>query len=174
MAYFSIAFKETLELEGGYVNDKYDKGGETMYGITSRVARANGYSGPMDKIPQIVAEDIYHKNYWKPLKLDEFPQEVANKVFDTAVNCGAGTAGKLFQKAINLMNYDKYIKKDIHLKEDGKVGPATISAFRKIKHKYHYVLIKILTHEQYHRYKSIVEKNPVQFRFFMGWVGRRT
>ena len=31
-----------IEVEGGYSNDRSDSGGETKYGITVAVARANG------------------------------------------------------------------------------------------------------------------------------------
>jgi lysozyme family protein len=34
MALFEIAFAMVLEHEGGYVNDPYDPGGETIYGIS--------------------------------------------------------------------------------------------------------------------------------------------
>ena len=32
-----------IEIEGGYVNDPNDSGGETNYGVTEKVARDNGY-----------------------------------------------------------------------------------------------------------------------------------
>ena len=47
-----------LRAEGGYVNDPQDKGGETNYGITVAVARANGYTGPMRDLTVAVARDI--------------------------------------------------------------------------------------------------------------------
>ena len=33
---FKIAFKEIIGVEGGYVNNPNDKGGETKYGISKR------------------------------------------------------------------------------------------------------------------------------------------
>src|SRR5690625_1688136 len=36
---------DIIRVEGAYSNNPADKGGETMYGITVSVARANGYSG---------------------------------------------------------------------------------------------------------------------------------
>ena len=38
---------DLIKREGGYVNNPNDKGGETCWGITVAVARANGYAGPM-------------------------------------------------------------------------------------------------------------------------------
>ena len=54
---------EIIRVEGGYSNDKNDAGGETMYGITVAVARANGYAGNMKDMPRKVAYDIYYNQY---------------------------------------------------------------------------------------------------------------
>ena len=40
MASFDDAFDLLIGNEGGYVNNPADPGGETMFGITARVARA--------------------------------------------------------------------------------------------------------------------------------------
>src|SRR5690625_2900639 len=50
---------DTIRVEGAYSNNPADKGGETMYGITVSVARANGYSGPMANMPRAVDERSY-------------------------------------------------------------------------------------------------------------------
>ena len=50
-------------MEGGYVNDPKDPGGETNHGITVAVARDFGYAGPMKAMPQDVAANIYVTNY---------------------------------------------------------------------------------------------------------------
>ena len=55
---------EIIRVEGGYVNDPRDSGGETNFGITVAVARANGYNGRMDCMPRDVAFDIYSAKYW--------------------------------------------------------------------------------------------------------------
>jgi lysozyme family protein len=49
--------------EGGYSNNPNDSGGETMWGVTDRVARANGYAGPMKDMPREVAKNIYFASY---------------------------------------------------------------------------------------------------------------
>ena len=55
--------KDIIKVEGGYTNDPSDSGGETCWGITIAVARANGYAGAMKDMPQQVAYDIYYKQY---------------------------------------------------------------------------------------------------------------
>ena len=56
---FDEAFDRLLGHEGGYVNDPRDPGGETMWGITKRVALVNGYTGPMREMTQAQAKAIY-------------------------------------------------------------------------------------------------------------------
>jgi hypothetical protein len=53
----------TIALEGGYVNHPADPGGETNMGITKKVARQNGYVGPMRTLPREIAEGIYYDDY---------------------------------------------------------------------------------------------------------------
>src|SRR3546814_7062088 len=55
---------ELLRREGGYVDDPRDAGGETHWGITIEVARADGYSGPMRDLPRERAKAIYRQRYW--------------------------------------------------------------------------------------------------------------
>lgn len=56
-----LMVEKVLKSEGGYVNNPKDKGGETKYGITVAVARANGYKGNMRNLPKQTAIDIYKK-----------------------------------------------------------------------------------------------------------------
>ena len=48
---FERAFEKLLGHEGGFVDHPKDPGGATRYGITQRVARANGYVGDMRNFP---------------------------------------------------------------------------------------------------------------------------
>lgn len=60
-----------LVLEGGYVDDPADSGGATNFGITERVARANGYTGHMRDLPRSKAAHIYAEKYWRSVHGDE-------------------------------------------------------------------------------------------------------
>lgn len=111
---FDEAFVELLGHEGGYSNNPLDPGGETMWGITLKVARANGYLGPMKDMPVEVAKAIYRKLYWDTIKAEQLPLAVRYAVFDAAVNSGPEQAIKWLQRAVGVQ-------------ADGKLGPITLA-----------------------------------------------
>lgn len=113
------SIKHLLGNEGGYSNNPADPGGETMYGVTLRVARAYGYTGTMKDLPWRTAMDIYTKNYWAPIKADQLPDALRFHVFDAAVNSGPGQAVKWIQRAAGIT-------------QDGLIGPQTISAASRV------------------------------------------
>src|SRR3972149_8205021 len=107
---FPSALRNTVGMEGRYSNNLNDSGGETMFGITSRVARANGYAGAMDQMPIDTARMIYKSQYWDLLKLDNIvslSERVADELFDTAVNCGVGVAGGIFPGILDVVNFKR-------------------------------------------------------------------
>ena len=102
MADFKKALMETLKLEGGYSDHRKDPGGKTNFGITEKTARVWGYKGAMKNLTLKEAGGIYKKLYWDKIKGDYLTsQEVAQEVFDTAVNCGVSRASVFLQKAYN-------------------------------------------------------------------------
>jgi lysozyme family protein len=114
---FDQAFERLLGHEGGYSNNPADPGGETMWGVTKVVARANGYTGPMRDLPAAVAKDIYRRTYWAPVRADELPESVRFDVFDAAVNHGVGQSSKWLQRAVGT-------------NPDGVIGAVTVAAAR--------------------------------------------
>lgn len=113
MSNFDRAISRVLAHEGGYVNNPRDPGGETNWGITLNVARANGYTGPMRTMSRDQAVAIYKAAYWDKVKGDQLPFAVAFQVFDAAVNHGVGQAIKFLQRALAVT-------------DDGIIGPMTI------------------------------------------------
>ena len=57
------ALDHLIGLEGDFVDDPADSGGATRYGVTEAVARAEGYRGPMARLPRPTAESIYVRRY---------------------------------------------------------------------------------------------------------------
>jgi lysozyme family protein len=84
-----------LNVEGGYVDDPNDPGGETKYGISKK-------SFPRLDIKNLTIEqalDIYRSVYWQPLALDNLNFALGFVVFDCAILCGAGWAANALKEA---------------------------------------------------------------------------
>ena len=68
---FNKIFEYILSVEGGYSNDKADKGGKTKYGIIEVEARKYGYKGDMKDLTKDIAKDIYKNKYYLSNNLDK-------------------------------------------------------------------------------------------------------
>ena len=111
---FNQAFDLLLTHEGGFVNRPFsdDPGGSTKYGITEKVARANGYTGKMQDLTLDFSKSVYQKSYWDACQCDSMPDAIRYPLFDAAVNSGPGQAIKWLQSAVGV-------------KSDGSIGPMT-------------------------------------------------
>lgn len=112
---FDKAFEKLLGHEGAFVDHPDDPGGATMWGITERVARANGYRGSMRSLPVEEAKRIARAQYWDAVRADDLPPPLRYPVFDAAYNSGPAQAAKWLQRAVGAV-------------DDGKIGPKTIMA----------------------------------------------
>lgn len=175
---FRDAFSKVVMIEGGYSDHPSDRGGKTMYGITERVARAHGYDGEMRDMPLEVAEAIYKGQYWDTLRLDEVAQlsyAIAEELFDTAVNCGVGVAGRFLQRALNAFNRQGQDYPD--LEADGVIGPVSIDALKSFCYRRDLngerVMLRALNCLQGVRYLEIAERDHSQEDFTFGWFRAR-
>lgn len=106
---FSRAFPLVVGVEGGYVHDPRDPGGETKYGISKRA-----YPGlDIASLTVADAKTIYQHDYWTKIAGDSLPPPVALVVFDAAVNSGVDRAAKWLQTACGVT-------------PDGRIGDITI------------------------------------------------
>ena len=150
-----------LMVEGGYSNDKHDKGGKTKYGITEEDARDFGYKGDMQDLTKDFAKNIYLKKYYLGNKLDKVVNDkMALSVCDFIVNGGAWGAKKA-QAALNELGFD--------LRVDGILGKKSLAALNEVDEN------KFL--EKYHdlqrRYYRVLAANkPSQKKFLTGWLNR--
>lgn len=104
-----------IEIEGGYVNDPRDPGGETKYGISKR-------SYPLLEIKDLTKEqafEIYKIDFWDKWKVDRLPLLLQPAYFDCAVNSGPAMATRLLQRTLAV-------------KEDGIFGSETARAIEGI------------------------------------------
>ena len=142
----------------GHVNDPKDSGGETKYGIFKR-------SYPNLDIRNLTldgAKCIYYRNFWEPQKYKNFDSdEVAEKVFDLAVNMGTRKANELLQRALRAVENP--------VKEDGIIGSITLTA---VNNSNEAALLATIRSEVAGYYRSIVMKNASQQKFINGWLNR--
>lgn len=168
-----------LEREGGFVDHKSDPGGATNWGITERVARANGYKGDMRQLPKATAREIYLREYVvKPgfLPIAEIDPIVAEEVIDSGVNAGQRRAALWFQQSLNVLNRRQKDYADVV--EDGRVGPNTIAAYRALIRKRGMVMagrlmLRSLNGLQFMHYYNLAKGGTKFEDFFVGWVDGR-
>ena len=118
---FDQAFHELLGHEGSYSNHPDDPGGETNWGITVKVARLNGYDGPIKDMPVEFAKVVYRKDYWMPCRCEELPDPLRYPVFDAAVNSGVRQSIIWLQRAAGVQG----------AAVDGVFGPRTMLAVKQ-------------------------------------------
>jgi lysozyme family protein len=117
---FEKVMPHILAHEGGYVDDPYDAGGATKYGITFNTLM-NWRGKPItktdvQKLTIAEATSIYRKNYSAVVRFDDLPPGVDYAVLDYAINSGPARAKKALQSVLN------------HgLVVDGVIGPQTMA-----------------------------------------------
>lgn len=166
MANFQEYLPHLLKFEGGWSDNKLDKGGATNLGVTLAVWIKKGYDkdkdGDIDKadLKLITPEDagvIAKKYYWDPVKGDEInSQSVAEFIADWAYNSGTQTAIKKTQRLLGLV-------------DDGVLGPKTLAAINSADPK---TLFNKLKASRLAFVRSIVEYSPKQSVFLKGWENR--
>lgn len=158
MSNFETAIKVVLAHEGGYVNSDTDPGGETKYGISKR-------SYPNVDIKNLTVEGakaIYLKDWWLANKYDLIGNdEVATKIFDTAVNVGAKRAHRFAQQAMNRTG-----KK---LTEDGILGPQSIATLNGTDSEQFLTAFRSIQSDYY---KGLVAAKPSLSVYLRGWLIR--
>ena len=158
---FEKIFDYLLKVEGGYSNDKNDRGGKTKYGIIESEAREYGYKGDMRDMSLEIAREIYNKKYYHKNGLDTLKSDkIALSICDFIVNAGKWGAKKA-QAALNELGFD--------LRVDGILGEKSLAALNEVDEN------KFL--EKYHdlqrRYYRVLAANkPSQKKFLTGWFNR--
>lgn len=173
---FNKAFEELIGLEGGYVNDPSDSGGETNWGVTKNTARRAGYKGDMRDMTLIDAKNIYLKLFWHKIKLEKVKDyDIAFELFEQAVNMGLRKPQRWLQENLNVLNRNNPEQYWEELKVDGKVGDKTISVLNQaLKKKYTKEnLLKLMNIDQGSFYKKLAIKRPKDERFINGWLKHR-
>lgn len=172
MADFSEAFIQTMKAEGGYVNDPQDPGGETYKGIARKMnSKWDGWvfvdtMKKQKEFPRNLesnaalqerVKNFYEINFWDKVRGDEIAnQDVAESIFDFAVNAGVVTSSKLAQMTVGINT-------------DGVIGSETL---KKINADDPKAFLSLFALNKIARYVAICEKNQGSKKFFYGWVKR--
>jgi len=172
MSDFKQAFDKLMKNEGGYVNDSVDRGGETYKGVSRNnwpnwqgwkaiddARNSMDFPHNLDFINTLQANIyfFYKDEFWKRIKGDDIKdQEIAESLFDYAVNAGVKTAVKLIQEASGVDT-------------DGILGVHTLGTLNSIRPE---LLLLRFMNLKIHRYIKICRKNKSQKKFFYGWFSR--
>lgn len=169
-------------VEGGYVNDPKDPGGETNHGVTIQVAQKHkqeleamyNWDGSMKNLTQEMASSIYYSDYiLKPgfVKFADVSPAVTEKLVDAGVNTGPARPSRWLQESLNAFsrNGKDYPK----IQVDGKVGSGTLSAYKSLQNKRGKVeacklILKSLDGKQLNYYLSL---NMPEYT--TGWIANR-
>ena len=186
MDMFAKAFDHTLGIEGfdKYTNDPRDSGGPTRYGMTERVARAEGYTGDMRELPLAFVMAVARRKYWDRVAGDEvavLSPNIACELFDTAYNMGPDRAAFMLQRALNCFNNSQRPNPPgpdyPDLRADGEIGPQTVSALRsylkKRGAKGEAVMLECLNSQQCDGYLDIATARTKDEAFVYGQILQR-
>lgn len=166
MAKFELAIDAVLKNEGGLSNHPLDSGQITNFGISFsfyKTIKPDATVLDIKNLTSAQAIDLYEKYFWLPNKYNLITnQQVANKVFDMAVNMGAEMANKCLQRAI-------FASTGYNLAQDGIIGPQTLGAVNRADPG---AVLPALKSEAAGYYRYLIAKNPSLDVFSRGWLHR--
>lgn len=165
MASISVIVPLILKWEGGYVNDKDDKGGATNRGVTlatyKTYKKKKGEPEPgVKELKKMSADEwleILRLFYWDKCKGDElYSQSVANMLVDFAWHSGVKKAVTTIQEIVGE-------------KADGIFGIRTLAAVNGMEAR---ALFEKLKKERIAYIRYICKMRPANAKFKKGWLNR--
>lgn len=191
---YAAAFRALLGIEGGHVNDRYDMGGETKFGISLRFLKSAGmidldgdgladfdldFDGDIDgadirKLTVGDARFLFHHFFWKAERCDSFVAPIGEMLFDQAVNGGAVAAKKMLQRALNHL-FVRYARNAPQLAVDGDIAAKTREAIAwalQMPGIGMPGLVAEYRDQVKARYRGLAAAIPSQQRFLKGWLAR--
>lgn len=159
MAELSKLTPKILKWEGGYVNDKLDRGSCTNMGVTigayKQLIKPTATCKDVKDMSNQDFEKVL-KTYWNRWKANEIKnQSVANILVDWV--WGSGVWGIRIPQRV------------LGVKEDGIVGAKTLAALNATNQE---VFFKRIVEERKAFLHNIVIRDPSQKRFINGWLNR--
>lgn len=153
-ARFQAFTDEVLKIEGGYVNDPNDPGGETNHGITLNTARKYGYKGSMRAMTKAEAKEIYRQLFWNGSLASNVMNDAAFNIYLLSIHSGNKQAILILQRAVGV-------------KDDGVAGDDTMNAISNASKS---LLIEALCYRTLDFYVIISPKT--RYKYIQGWRNR--
>lgn len=115
-----LAFDRVFDNEGGFQKDPNDRGNWTSgkIGIGKLVGTKYGLAAmtypdlDIENLSRLEAKEIYKRDWWDALGMENFRPAMSYQMFDAAINHGMRQATKMVQRAAGV-------------KADGVIGPVT-------------------------------------------------
>lgn len=158
---YETALPFILRWEGGFVDNRADRGGRTNRGITQKVYdawRVQKGVEPRDVklLEEAEMRAIYHDNYWMPSSCNVLEAPLDLVQFDTAVNMGVGRAVRFLQTAVGCG-------------VDGAFGPGTRKALETCDQG---SMVATYCDAREAFYRRLSANDPSQQIFLKGWMNR--
>ena len=122
---FLAAVGAVLDDEGGYIDNRADRGGPTKFGISHR----DYPTLDIKNLTRDAAIALYYRDFWIKFSLDLLPASISAKVFNVVVLMGPHSAILCLQQALQACGYA--------VSHDGVIGPQTAFAANDLNFKYH-------------------------------------
>ncbi len=200
MAEFLKAYAPVKQWEGGWCDVPGDSGGETYAGIARNFfpnwrgwplidaakrhnsfrEGSSAFSRHLSTLPGLadLVTDWYRVEWWERMRLGQFPQIVADELFEQAVNLGRGGSGRYVQRLCNAFNRRRGPRGEERifpdLAEDGCLGPKSLSAMAELLsgRVRAAVFVHALNGLQLAHYVGLGSKNFAKRKFMDGWLTR--
>ncbi|MGE4406062.1 glycosyl hydrolase 108 family protein [Pseudomonas sp.] len=186
---FAQALSFTLQREGKTSTDPDDPGNWTGGKVGAGELKGTRYGISAAAFPNVdirglTLEDaslLYRVHYWMNPKFDQVAAvapDVAARLFDLGVNCGTGGAGRMLQRALNVVAAGEvapqrraaWRQKIVRvlggkvLRVDGAIGPVTLEVLHACP--YQVAVLIALIGEAYNHYRRL---DPL---YIPGWLER--
>ena len=168
MATFEQAIEVLLKKEGGYVCNPDDAGGETHFGISKRRYPEVDIKG----LTRDGAIALYRRDFWNLAYDHVEPQALATKLLELTVHLPHGDQRPYYETdmlGVRLVQQALRSLGDGIVSIDGRFGPQTLQAIRLESPQ---ALLAAIRVEQCRYYLQLVDANPTQQQFALGWVRR--
>ena len=167
MGDFDQSMRLVFANEGYFSNDPNDRGGPTMWGLSTNFLKSIGDDRDTRSILKEEAVEVYRANFWDPMRGDELPDPLAAMAFDAAVNHGVSGGTKVLQRAVVALGGAVGSSGS-----DGKLGPDTLDGILDAWDRFGLVFAGYVLRGRQDVYDYLIRRDASQKRFLRGWINR--